>query len=138
MRFWCFIPLFIFFTSCLPGTTGPFKFKIKEIAQGTAQVVEIKLEEEKATYENVVKYIFKDKCIRCHGNNRARADVNLEVYEKVFDWSEYFTRIVEKYDPDASGVYTEVARGSMPPKNPLYEEEIEFIKRWIEEGAPEK
>jgi uncharacterized membrane protein len=140
MNFWTFILIFFLFQSCIPGAPGPFKFRIKEVAQGNAQIdgEDIDLKKEKATYKNVVKHIFKAKCIRCHGNKRARLGVNLEEYEKVFDYSDYFTPIVVKNDPDASGAYTEVARGAMPPKNPLTEEEVEFIKRWIEEGAVEK
>lgn len=131
------IPFLLITTySCIPGAPGPFKFKVKEIATGSSEV-EIDLTKEKATFETVTKFIFKDKCLRCHKTGRAKADVNLEVYDKVFDWSEYFFPIVTKGDPDASGVYTEVARGAMPPKNPLTDEEVEFIKRWIEEGAPE-
>lgn len=136
-----YLILFIlsFLSACLPVETGPLKFSLKglksqEALEGT------NFSELEATYTNVRKYIFEDKCLGCHKTGRARAEVNLSEYKEIFGYSEYFQPIVTKGDPDASGVYTEVARGAMPPKkanNPLTEEEVEFIKRWIEEGALE-
>ncbi len=120
-------------TGCIPGAKGPLLYKFKEVE---VQVVdEFSLENEPATFEKVTEYIFKDKCIRCHRKDRAKLGVDLSEYEKVFGYSDYFQPIVTKGDPDQSGVYTEVARGAMPPKEPLTPEEVAFIKRWIEEGA---
>lgn len=125
------------FSSCLPVETEKLVFKEKSLIGLTTPTGqdEFSLAKEEATYANVTKFIFKDKCLRCHNQERARAGVDLSQYSTLFDWSDYFTVIVEKGDPDASGVYTEVARGGMPPRNPLSDEEVEFIKRWIEEGA---
>ncbi|MCR9204818.1 MAG: hypothetical protein NXH75_09585 [Halobacteriovoraceae bacterium] len=136
MKFLILFPIFIALSGCIPGTPGPFKFKIKEATQGVT-LNQVDLNEIKATYSNLVKHIFKAKCIGCHGIKKAKLGVNLEIYEEVFGYSDYFFPIVTKNDPDNSGVYTETARGAMPPKNPLSQEEVDFIKRWIENGAPE-
>lgn len=131
-----FMALTLVFFGCIPGEKGELKYSFREIR--VQQSSEIDLQKIDATYENVNKLIFKDKCIGCHKQDRSKGGVDLSEYEKVFDWSEYFQPIVTKGDPDQSGVYTEVARGAMPPpkrSKPLSSEEIEFIKRWILEGA---
>lgn len=125
----------ILICSCLPVTKGPLQYRLKGLTgNALTQVDLVKLD---ATYTNVRKHIFKDKCLRCHGEERTKLGVDLTEYDKVFGFSDFFQPIVVKNDPDSSGVYTEVARGAMPPKNPLSDEEVEFIKRWIEEGAKE-
>lgn len=123
-------------SACIPGEKGELKYSFREVR--VQQSSEIDLQTLDATYENVSKLIFKDKCIGCHKQGRAKGGVDLSEYEKVFDWSDYFQPIVTKGDPDQSGVYTEVARGAMPPPRraeALSQEETEFIKRWILEGA---
>lgn len=90
-----------------------------------------------ATYSNLKERILQDKCIRCHNPDKARADVDLSEYSKLFDYSEYFSLITEAGNPEGSSLYTEVSSGNMPPRNPLSKEEVEFVKRWIQEGAKE-
>lgn len=121
---------------CIPGEKGELKYSVKRLE--VQQSSEVDLQRVEATYQNVRNLIFEEKCIGCHKQGRAKSGVDLSQYESVFDWSDYFQPIVTKGDPDQSGVYTEVARGAMPPpkrSEPLSSEEIEFIKRWILEGA---
>jgi len=98
---------------------------------------ELPLSQTSATYTNLRERILENKCLRCHNPEKARADVDLSSYAKVFDYSEYFSVITEAGNPEASGIYTEVFSGNMPPKVPLEAEEVAFIKRWILEGALE-
>lgn len=121
--------------NCLPTEKGPLQYRMK--ALGIQNSSEIDFEKVEATYSNVRKFILEDKCLSCHNTNRAKGGVDLSAYENVFDWSDYFQPIVTKGDPDQSGLYTEVVRGAMPPKkkDPLSNEEIEFLKKWIIEGA---
>ena len=98
---------------------------------------ELPLSQTKATYTNLRVRILENKCLRCHNPEKARADVDLSSYAKVFDYSEYFSVITEAGNPEGSGIYTEVFSGNMPPKIPLEPEEVAFIKRWILEGAIE-
>ncbi|MEC7275881.1 MAG: c-type cytochrome domain-containing protein [Bdellovibrionota bacterium] len=132
------IILLLSLSSCLPVGNGPLFFNEKGLIGLQIPNQEFSLENEDATYENVVKYIFKDKCLGCHKADRDRGGVDLSSYDKVFGYSDYFQPIVTKGDPDQSGVYTETARGSMPPRTPLTDEEVAFLERWIREGAKEK
>lgn len=120
-------------SGCLPVEKGLLLFE----QDGALALTEFSLENQPATYENVKKYILDDRCISCHGEARAFADVDLSRYDSMFDYSLYFSPITTPNDPDNSSVYTTVVNGSMPPGPNLSEEEIAFIKRWIEEGAPE-
>lgn len=143
MKSW---PLFILIlvTSCLPVDTGELIFKESRILpfeqddEGDDDTpLPIDLSEEDATFKRVTELILKDKCLRCHREGRSRGGVNLSQYDAIFGWSDYFQPITTPNEPENSGIYTEVAKGSMPPKNPLSPEEIAYIKRWIEAGAPE-
>jgi|GEM_PF-2216909 len=135
--------LLILLSSCINPTKGPLSFQVKSIGDGLAlpddsdQIDTPDFKKLEASFANVKKYIFQDKCIRCHGNVRQKLGVNLEVYEKVFDFSDFFQPVVVKGDPDSSGAYVEVLKGRMPPKNPLSDDEVDFIERWIKEGAVE-
>ncbi len=95
------------------------------------------LSELKATYTNLFERVLKDQCIRCHNPDKARADVDLSSYSKMFDYSEYFSLVTKAGSPDDSALYTEVFKGNMPPRKKLSDEEIKFIRRWIAEGAIE-
>lgn len=90
-----------------------------------------------ANYINLKKYILEDKCIGCHKKDRAKAEVDLSSYETIFGMSFYFSTITEPGMPEQSALYTEVFNGNMPPRKKLSDEEIEFIRRWIAEGAIE-
>ncbi|MCF8060372.1 MAG: hypothetical protein K9K67_13810 [Bacteriovoracaceae bacterium] len=136
---WFPILFLIFTSSCINPVKGPLQFRLKSDGEGFSLPDSEASDYSKfeATYANVKKLIFQDKCIRCHGNERQKLGVNLEEYNKVFDFSDFFQPIVVKGDPEASGAYLEVAKGRMPPKNPLSEAEVLFIERWIKEGAIE-
>ncbi len=109
------------------------------IAEGAVEVAPkvLPLSQTKATFANLSERILKDKCVRCHNPEKARADVDLSTYDKMFGYSEYFSVVTEAGNPEGSSLYTEVFKGNMPPRNPLSAEEIAFIKRWISEGAPQ-
>jgi len=86
-------------------------------------------------YLNLDKYILKDKCVSCHSGEGARAGVDLSNYDSLFYYNEVFLKVTTEGDPEASLLYTEVLKGHMPPKNPLPASQVEYIRRWIEEGA---
>ncbi|HET6883384.1 MAG TPA: PSD1 and planctomycete cytochrome C domain-containing protein [Pirellulales bacterium] len=91
-------------------------------------------------YSEQIKPILADRCYACHGPDAAqrKADLELHVREKAIreaivpgkaDASPLIERITT-LDPDER----------MPPadskKPPLTADEIELVKRWINEGAP--
>ncbi len=129
MKFWSlFLFSLLFYSSCLPGTTGDLIFREQNF-------IPFEQEPEEVTFRLVTEKIFEQKCLSCHKTDRDLGGVDLSRYDALFGYSDYFQPIVTPNDPDNSGLYTEVASGSMPPRNPLNEEEIELIRRWIESGA---
>jgi hypothetical protein len=91
-------------------------------------------------YSEQIKPILADRCYACHGPDAAqrKADLELHIRDKAIrevivpgkaDASPLVERITSQ-DPDEH----------MPPpdskKPPLTAEEIELVKRWVNEGAP--
>jgi len=131
-----------FLCSCLKDEKSILVFDLKSQTEALKShdkdaLSEFSFANSEANFENVYKHIFKDKCISCHSAEFAELGVDLSQYSKVFDMSDFFSPVVVKGDSDASGVYLEVESGRMPPKEALSPEEVEFIKRWIDEGAIE-
>jgi mono/diheme cytochrome c family protein len=78
--------------------------------------------------------VFAANCVRCHGGERRRSDVDL-VRHKGLDKNH---RVVPG-DPLASKLYQAITHGTataMPPKQPrLSEADIAIVREWIEQGA---
>jgi cytochrome c551/c552 len=126
------------FSSCLNVDTGELIFKIKSSSDALTGVADdASFDNTEATYKNVSKLIFQKKCLFCHSSQRTELGVNLSQYSKVFGFSDFFTPIVVKGEPEESGLYIEVQSGRMPPKKSLSPQEIAFLKKWIQEGAIE-
>jgi uncharacterized membrane protein len=140
------LPLFLLLpllTSCLKDEKSILIFDIKsdstalEKSEDKEEEDDFSFTNSPATFENVSRHIFQDKCVRCHSSKFAELGVDLSQYKTVFDMSDFFSPVVTEGDPENSGVFLEVESGRMPPKEPLSDEEIAFIKKWIEEGALE-
>lgn len=137
MRNIIILSLFIL-NSCLPSESGPLNFNNKKIPQTENQrPIKVILSNQEANFQTVTKFIFKDKCLSCHNSNYAEAGVILDNYGELFKTSEYDFPVVTPNEPESSGVYDQTVSGLMPEDAPLTEEEVDFIKRWIEEGAPQ-
>ena len=90
------------------------------------------------SYNRDVRPILSDKCFSCHGpdDGRREADLRLDVEEAAHEW------VVVAGTPDDSELIARVTADDpdelMPPpdsgKN-LSEEEIDVLRRWIEQGA---
>lgn len=84
--------------------------------------------------------ILKVHCLRCHGGEKVSGKFSLKTRERAFKGGKNGVAIVPK-QPDASSLYTllrdEDPDRQMPPprENPLSPEEIETIRKWIEQGA---
>ena len=102
------------------------------------------VDEAPVDFQSQVRPILSDACFECHGPDpKARlADLRLDLEEGVF--SERPTGSpVTPGDPDSSLVYQRITHADaalrMPPKyahKELTEDQIQMVRRWIEEGAP--
>ena len=68
----------------------------------------------------------------CHGNGSRAGKVELSTYDSVM-------KIVSVYQPTKSLLYTSLLKPDplrrMPPAGPLHAYKINYIKKWIEQGA---
>ena len=94
-------------------------------------------------FQRQVRPILSDNCFQCHGPNKASrmADLRLDTSEGAFSKRASGTTIVPG-DPEASLVYQRITHENevvrMPPihsKKELSGEQIDVLRRWIEEGA---
>jgi len=87
-------------------------------------------------YETAIQPLFRAKCLQCHGGDARKADLDLSTLAGIRKGGESGVVIVAG-EPDASALYEKVRSGEMPPdgKDPLSEEQVETIARWIAAGA---
>jgi mono/diheme cytochrome c family protein len=100
-------------------------------------------QEEKAKLANEVKTLFKTKCMKCHGPEGVR---EIEGPNAEFDFILDLERLaadptkVIRGDPNESKLFNMVADLLMPDESagedPLPDNEIDLIRRWILAGAP--
>ncbi len=82
------------------------------------------------TFASIQKNILTPKCVFCHGPTIARSGVRYDTYQATL-------RTVRAGSPNQSSLYTDCARGSMPP-NPtpkLNTAELKALSDWIIGGA---
>jgi len=88
------------------------------------------------SFVNEVMPILEKHCWECHSEQSAELGLKLDTYEGVMAGSDYGT-IVEIGDADASLLIDMIASGDMPEDaDPLPAAELDVIKAWILEGAP--
>lgn len=96
--------------------------------------------EDKVTFEDHIKPIFRDRCLTCHNTNKKSSDLDLSSYTTMMQGGASGASI-EPGDSAASYLFGLVAHSSepyMPPNaDKIPEAEIELLRKWIEEGAPE-
>lgn len=110
----------------------------KEVVKPVLVVNPILTGEAKYNFQTLYDYILKPKCIGCHNESRGRPSwdpVILTSYNSLLKGN--FVPVINKGKPEESTLYSEVFKGSMPPKVPLEEVEIQYIRDWIEKCAPE-
>ena len=85
-------------------------------------------ERAKITFAEVNERIFSMKCAGCHGRT---GGFTIQSFDGAMSQ-------VVPGNPEASDLYRRVADGTMPPRgNALSGEEVQIIRQWIEDGAPE-
>jgi hypothetical protein len=91
-----------------------------------------------------VRPILSDKCFKCHGpdGRNRKAELRLDTREGAFGETPSGVRAVVPRDLEASELYQRITAEDesvrMPPKElgrTLSPEEIDILKRWIEQGA---
>ena len=78
--------------------------------------------------------ILQSNCVKCHGGAKKKADLDLRSLESILAGSENGP-VIEKGAPEKSSIFTVLmaeADPHMPPKGQLDNNEIEYIRVWIE------
>lgn len=88
-----------------------------------------------------VRPIFEAHCYSCHGPEKQKSGLRLDVKSAAFRGGEGYGAAILVENPKASPILEWVASDDaehrMPPDGePLAEQQIEIIQRWIEQGAP--
>src|SRR5262249_11449845 len=89
----------------------------------------------KINFERDVLPIFRQNCVSCHGPSQQMSGLRLDRRSSVLS----FRRVVPS-GVDNSFLYKRVSGSSeygpqMPPTGSLRPEQVETIKKWIEQGA---
>jgi uncharacterized membrane protein/mono/diheme cytochrome c family protein len=87
-----------------------------------------------------VQPLLEAHCIECHGSRRQRGGLRMDSREALFEGEEYEWAVIPGKSAE-SEVLKRVVLGrddpdAMPPEGPgLSQEEIEALRKWIDEGA---
>ncbi len=90
-------------------------------------------------FEKQIRPLFKARCYECHGPKKQESGLRLDKKQEALAGGDSGPAIVPG-DPD-SGLLLKLVQSDdgeqvMPPKGDrLSRDEIEFLKKWIEEGA---
>ena len=88
-------------------------------------------------FEDDVQPILSAYCLTCHGKSSPEQGVDLRNARSVLRGG-FNGPVVKKGSADESNLYLKVSKGEMPPpafKSRVPDDEVEIIRRWIEEGA---
>ena len=90
-------------------------------------------------YKNLKKFILEPKCMSCHSGVDAKPE------NDPIDFTSFETAMVKRFvplliegKPEISRLFISVDRGEMPPRGKLHEQDLDYIKRWIEACAPKE
>src|SRR5215831_13475012 len=91
-------------------------------------------EEKQVTAKDVLA-LFHKRCIKCHGEDKPKAGLNLTSLETLGRGGKR-GHVVVPGKPDDSLLWQVISEEKMPPKEPLPEAERALLKRWITDGSP--
>lgn len=113
-----------------------------EESESTAPVQEPPAAAVPASLEDQVAAIMQARCASCHGPEKQKDKLQLYPLAKAFPADRTDRWTIIPGDPDASKVIQRVTLPAdhddiMPPKgDPLSAEQIDVLRKWIEQGAP--
>ncbi|MEQ1841390.1 MAG: c-type cytochrome domain-containing protein, partial [Verrucomicrobiales bacterium] len=90
------------------------------------------------SYDDDIKPIFREHCLKCHGDDQQKADLNLQNFDTVLKGGSGGKAVVAGR-PSQSLLYQAITDpdddSRMPPKKaPIPTEQAEKIRVWIQEG----
>ncbi|MYD70532.1 MAG: hypothetical protein F4W89_07290 [Acidobacteria bacterium] len=99
------------------------------------------------TLSSIQRNVFSPTCVSCHGDSDAEAGLNLEEgrsFDSLVNVSstQVALDLVEPNDAENSYLIHKledrpsIEGDRMPPDNPLSSDDIDVIRQWIDEGAP--
>lgn len=83
------------------------------------------------TFKKDVAPLMKDACSSCHAGAKKKAKLDVTDYDSVM-------KFVKSGEAEKSKLHMSLlGKGAkqMPPKNPLADDQVELIKKWIAGGA---
>jgi hypothetical protein len=98
-------------------------------------------EDARPNFSDHIKPILRRHCLKCHGDDKQEADINLQGYSSLLKGGSA-GKIVEAGRSSQSLLFQAItnsdAEARMPPNSPsLSKENIELIRRWIDSGLRE-
>ena len=110
---------------------------LNSVALFSFVAAETERSEASPTFETDVQPILKAHCFHCHGERGEKEGaLDLRLRRFIADGGDSGAAI-EPGDPENSLLLQRVASGEMPPdEKQLSAQEIQTIRRWIEQGAP--
>ena len=85
-------------------------------------------------YADIQTMLFDKSCVRCHSSSKASGNVNLASYQKLMGNAR--PKVIQPGDAFKSIVYTEIEKGSMPPRGGRIDPNLQkLLKDWINAGA---
>ncbi|MFP6598045.1 MAG: DUF1549 domain-containing protein, partial [Candidatus Hydrogenedentota bacterium] len=101
--------------------------------------------DDKVDFNRDIRPIISEKCYACHGPDSAarEKDLRFDIREGLFGKSEFGQPLIVPGDPEESEIYYRITAEDPDERMPsadsnlsLTKEEIDILRRWIEEGAP--
>ncbi len=96
---------------------------------------------EKVDFTKSIQGVFEARCVDCHGAKKQKGDLRMDTLEATLKGGESDEPVLVPGKSAESGIYKHITLPAddddiMPPKgDPLTKEQIEIIKKWIDEGA---
>jgi WD40 repeat protein/mono/diheme cytochrome c family protein len=120
-----------------------FKQSIRFVLIMAITIVAVNVEivgQDKVTYEDNVKEVFRTRCFSCHNGNRKEGDLDLTNYTNLIQGGGSGA-VIEPGDADGSYLFSLVSHKEspeMPPESDrIPDAELNLIKNWIDTGALE-
>jgi hypothetical protein len=94
--------------------------------------------EEKPVFEQRIRPILRDNCLKCHGGERTRNGLDLSTREGLLRGGDHGPAVVPG-EPERSLLIRAIRHEGdypMPPKGKLTAQEIAHLVEWVKRGAP--